>query len=116
MAGPVNPDTITFDAPPSFTDGSAIPADAIERYEYGFAQSAQGPFSRVVTDSDLAPNPQGKQTHELDLSGFAFGQWYGCARAVTTAAYGAMTSGWSNVVPFEVRAREPSPPANFSIA
>lgn len=116
MAGPINPDTITFDAPASFTDGSAIPASAIARYEYGFAQVATGPFTRVVTDTDFTANPQGKQTHDIDLTGFAFGQWYGAARAVTTAAQGGMTSAWSNVAPFEVRAKEPSPPTGFSIA
>lgn len=116
MAGPVNPDTITFDAPASFTDGSSLPAGSIARYEYGFAQVSTGPFTRIVTDTDFAPTPQGKQTHDLDLVGFAFGQWYGASRAITTAAFGSMTSAWSNVAPFEVRAKEPSPPTGFTVA
>lgn len=115
MAGPINPDTITFDAPQAFTDGSTLPANAIARYEYGFSQNASGPFSNIKQDIDFAPTPQGKQTFDLDLTGFAFGQWYGAARAVTTTAQGGLTSAWSNVAPFEVRAKEPSAPANFSI-
>lgn len=115
MSGPVNPDTITFDAPVAFTDGTTIPVNAIARYEYVFGQSPTGPFNRVVTDTDFAPNAEGKQTHELDLSGFSFGQWYAAARAVTTAAFGSMTSALSNVVPFEVQARTPNPPSGFSV-
>jgi hypothetical protein len=115
MAGPVNPDTITFDAPVAFTDGTQIPVNAIARYEYVFSQSQTGPWSRVVSDTDFTPNPQGKQTHEIDLAGFAFGQWYAASRAVTTAAFGSMTSALSNVAPFEVQARAPGPPTNFSV-
>jgi hypothetical protein len=113
MSGPVNPDTITFDAPVAFVDGSPIPANGIAKYEYGFSQSAAGPFTaRIVSDTDLTPNPQGKQTHELDLAGFAFGQWYAAARAVSADN---MPSAWSNVAAFEVRAREPKPPTGFSV-
>ena len=111
--GPINPDTITFDAPTHFTDESPIPAGTILRYEYGFAQSATGPFTRIVTDTDFTPTPQGKQTHELDLTGFALGQWFGCARAVSKDG---PLSDFSNVVPFEVQARTPKPPTGFSIA
>jgi len=113
MAGPINPDQILFDAPNAFTDGSAIPANAIARYEYGFSQNAAGPFAQVVNDTIFTPNPQGRQTYDLDLSGFSFGQWYAAARAVTTPAQGSMTSAWSNIAPFEVRAKEPAPPSNF---
>lgn len=113
MSGPVNPDTITFDAPTSFTDGSAIPAGTLLRYEYVFAQSATGPFNKVVADSDFTPNAQGKQTHDLELGGFAFGQWYGAARAVSKDG---PVSANSNVAAFEVRAREPSPPTGFTVA
>lgn len=116
MAGAVNPDTITFDAPTAFTDGSSIPAGAVARYEYVFSQSQTGPWSRVVTDTDFTPTPQGKQTHDLDLAGFAFGQWYAAARAVTTAAFGSQTSALSNVAAFEVQPRSPNPPAGFSVA
>ena len=112
MAGPVNPDTVTFDAPTAYTDGTRIPENGIARYEYGFSQNAQGPFSQIVVDEDFSPNAEGKQTHELNLTGFAFGQWYAAGRAVSADN---MTSAWSNVAPFEVRAREPNPPANFSI-
>lgn len=111
----INPDTITFDAPQAFTDGSALPTDAIARYEYGFSQTAGGPYSKIVTDTDFSPNPQGKQTADLDLAGFSFGQWYAAARTVTTAQYGSQTSKWSNEVPFEVQAKTPEAPRNFSL-
>lgn len=113
MAGAINPDTITFDAPSAYTDGSAIPANGITRYEYGFSQNQAGPFTQIVADTDFAPTPQGKQTHELNLSGFAFGQWYAAGRAVSADN---QVSAWSNVAPFEVRARTPNAPANFSLA
>lgn len=116
MAGPINPDTISFDAPVAFTDGSTLPAGAIARYEYVFGPSATGPWTKVIPDTDFTPTPQGKQTHELDLSTFAIGQWYGAARTVTSTQFGGMTSQLSNVFAFEIRAREPNPPSNFSIA
>lgn len=113
MSGPVNPDTITFDAPVAFTDGAAIPAGTIARYEYGFSANSAGPFTaKVIQDGDLTPNPQGKQTFDLDLSGFAFGQWYATARAVSKDG---PTSSWSNVAPFEVQAKEPKAPTGFSV-
>jgi hypothetical protein len=115
MTGTVNPNVITFDAPTQFAeDNSSIPAGTILRYEYGFSQSPTGPFTtRVLTDTDFTPNPQGKQTHNLDLAGFAFGQWYGAGRAVSKDG---PTSAFSNVVPFEVQAKTPKPPTGFSIA
>lgn len=113
MSGPVNPDTITFDAPTQFTDSTPIPAGTILRYEYGFAQVGAGPFNKIVTDTDFTPTPLGKQTHELDLAGFAFGQWFGCARAVSKDG---PVSGFSNVVAFEVQALTPKPPTGFTIA
>jgi hypothetical protein len=115
MTGTVNADTVLFDAPQAFTDGSALPAGAIARYEYGFSQTPGGPYTKIVPDTDFAPNPQGKQTADIDLSGFAFGQWYAAARTVTSAQYGALASAWSNESPFVVAAKTPGPPLNFSI-
>jgi hypothetical protein len=115
MSGPVNVDTVLFDAPQAFTDGSTLPAGAIARYEYGFSQTAGGPYTKIVPDTDLTPNPQGKQTADIDLSGFAFGQWYAAARAVTSTQYGSVASAWSNEFAFEVQAKTPQAPRNFSI-
>lgn len=112
MSGPINPDTITFDAPVAFTDGSAIPAGTLLRYEYVFAQVATGPFSKIIPDTDFAPNPQGKQTADLDLAGFAFGQWFAAARAVSKDG---PVSANSNVFAFEVQAKQPKPPTGFSV-
>lgn len=111
--GPVNPKTISFNAPTQYTDGTTIPAGGIARYEYGFSQSAGGPYSRLVSDSDFTPDAEGNQTHTLDLAGFAFGQWYAAARAVSSDN---MTSAWSNEAAFEVQAKEPKPPTGFSVA
>lgn len=110
--GPVNPDTITFDAPVAYTDGTPIPAGGIARYEYGFSQVSGGPYARLVSDIDLTPTPQGKQTHELNLAGFAFGQWFAAGRAVSSDN---QVSAWSNQAAFEVQARTPNPPAGFTV-
>lgn len=113
MSGPINPDTVIFDAPTQFVeDNSAIPAGTIIKYQYGFSQTSGGPYNKLIDDTDLAPNPQGKQTADLDLTGFAFGQWFGASRAVSKDG---PVSGWSNEFAFEVRARTPKAPTNFSI-
>jgi hypothetical protein len=111
--GPINPDTITFDAPVAYTDGTSLPANGIARYEYGFSQISGGPYARIVSDADFTPNAQGKQTHELQLSGFAFGQWYAAGRAMSSDN---QASAWSNQAAFEVQARTPNPPAGFNVA
>jgi hypothetical protein len=113
MAGPINPDEIVFDAPTQYIDDTPIPAGGIVRYEYVFSQSPTGPFSKVIPDTDFTPNAQGRQTAVLDLATFAFGQWYAAAQAVSRDG---PVSARSNVVPFEVRAKEPKPPTGFSIA
>jgi hypothetical protein len=113
MAGPINPDTITFDAPVAFTDGTSIPPGTLLRYEYCFSQAQTGPFNKVIVDTDFTPDTQGKQTHELDLAGFAFGQWFGAARAVSKDG---PVSALSNVAAFEVQAKMPRPPTGFTIA
>ena len=115
MSGPINPDTITFDAPTQFAeDSSTIPPGTIVRYEYGFSQSSSGPFTtKLISDADLTPDAQGKQTYELNLTGFAFGQWFAAGRAVSKDG---PISGFSNVVAFEVRALTPKPPTGFTIA
>ncbi len=113
MAGPINPTTIRFDAPTRYTDETPIPPTGVARYEYGFSQNATGPFTGIVTDTDFTPDEDSKQTHELNLTSFAFGQWYAAGRAVSRDN---QASAWSNVAPFEVRPRTPNPPLNFSIA
>lgn len=114
MSGPINPDTFTFDAPTQFVeDGSLIPPGTLLRYEYGLAQTAGGPYTKLLADTNFAPNPQGKQTYDLDLTGLAFGPWVAVARAVSKDG---PISAWSNEFAFEVRAKTPKPPANFSAA
>lgn len=108
--GPINPEQLSFDAPTQFTDDTPMPAGTIARFEYGFAQTAGGPYSRITADAQIE---SGKQTYDLNLSGFAFGQWYAVARAVSKDG---PLSAWSNEVAFEVRAKEPKPPTGFSVA
>lgn len=113
MSGPINPDTITFDAPTKFTDGAAIPVGAIAKYQYGFGQTSKA-YTLVVDDTNMTPDAQGKQDAPLTIAGqLAFGQWFSAARAVTKDG---TTSGWSNEAAFEVRAKTTEPPANFSVA
>jgi hypothetical protein len=85
-------------------------------YEYGFSQTPGGPYTKIVPDTDFTPDAQGKQTASLDLSGFAFGQWYAASRAVTTAALGSQASVWSSEAAFLVQAKTPEAPRNFSVA
>lgn len=117
MAGPINPTIITFNAPTEYVEQNGvttpIPPGGIARYEYGFSQVATGPFSRIVTDTDFTPDANGQQTHNLNLSGFAFGQWYAAGRAVSSDN---AVSAWSNVAPFEVQPKEPKAPTGFSVA
>jgi hypothetical protein len=108
--------TITFDAPTAFTDGSALPASGIAKYEYGFSQTKGGPYTKIIPDTDFTTDANGHQTADVDVSGFAFGTWYVAGRDTTTAQYGGMSSGWSNEVSFTIDPKTPSAPRNFSIA
>jgi hypothetical protein len=113
MAGPTNPDTIVFDAPTKYTDGTPIPVGGISKYQYGFGRVSRI-YTLVVDDTDMTPDSAGKQHAPVTIAGeLAFGQWFGAARAVSSDG---KTSGWSNEAAFEVAAREPEPPANFSVA
>lgn len=116
MAGPINPVRVRFDAPTHFEgpEEVPIPPQGILRYEYGFSQNAAGPFTgNIVADSDFTPDSDGKQTHNLNLTGFAFGQWYVAGRAISRDN---QASSWTAAVPFEVRPRTPKPPENFTVA
>lgn len=113
MSGPINPVRVRFDAPTRYVDGSPIPSNGILRYEYGFSSNPQGPFTGMVLDSNFTPDSDGKQEHPLNLSTFAFGQWYVAGRAVSADN---QTSAWTVGQPFEVRAKVPEPPQNFSVA
>lgn len=113
MAGPVNPDTIVFDAPTRFTDGTLIPVGGITKYQYGFGQTSRQ-YTVTVDDTNMTPDANGKQDAPLSIAGqLAFGQWFGAARAVSKD--GAV-SAWSNEAAFEIRPREPEPPSNFAVA
>lgn len=112
MSGPINPDTITFDAPTRFTDGTPIPVGNISKYQYGFGQTSRQ-YTLVVDDTNMTPDENGKQDAPLTIAGaLAFGQWYAAARAVSKDG---PVSAWSNEAAFELRAKEPEAPANFSV-
>lgn len=113
MAGLINPVRVRFDAPTRFVDDTPIPAGGILRYEYGFAPVAAGPFAGIVQDADFTADADGKQTHTLNLTGLAFGQYYVAGRAVSRDN---QASAWTTAVPFEVRAKVPNPPENFTVA
>jgi hypothetical protein len=110
--GPINPDTITFDAPTRFTDGALIPVGTIAKYQYGFGQSPRQ-YTLVVDDDNMTPDANGKQEAPLTIAGkLAYGQWYGAARAVSKDG---PVSAWSNEAAFELRAKETEAPANFAV-
>lgn len=116
MAGPTNPNTITFRAPTKFTaasGGGDIPLDAIEKYQYGFGRAA-GTYTIIRDDSDFSETPEGLQFSPLSVAGdLALGQWYSAARAVTKEG---KTSAWSNEASFVIEAKTPEAPTDFSIA
>jgi hypothetical protein len=113
MAGPSNPDTILFDAPAKFTDGTSIPVGTISKYQYGFGQTSKV-YTLIKDDTDMTPDSQGKQQAPLTIAGqLAFGQWFGAARAVTKDG---TTSAWSNEAAFTVDAKTPEAPTGFTVA
>lgn len=113
MSGPSNPNTITFDAPTKFTDGTVIPVGTISKYQYGFGKVTKV-YTVIVDDTDMTPDAQGKQQAPVSVAGtLAFGQWFGAARAVSKDG---TTSAWSNEAAFTVDAKTPEVPTNFGIA
>jgi len=112
MSGTSNPDTILFDAPTKFTDGTAIPVGTILKYQYGFGRVSQQ-YTLIVDDTDMTPDAQGKQQAPVTIAGqLAFGQWFGAARAVSKDG---PVSPWSNEAAFTIDAKTPAPPANFAL-
>jgi hypothetical protein len=104
-----NPLSCSFTAPAQYTDGTAIPAGAIVKYQYGFGQVSKT-YTIVVDDTDLTPS-SGKQTGSLP-NNLAFGNWFAAARSVTKD--GAV-SDWSNEVPFSVAPPIPQAITDFSV-
>lgn len=104
-----NPVTVSFTAPVIFTDGTAIPAGTITKYQYGFGQ-VSGTYTLIVDDPDLTATG-GKQTGALP-SNLSFGNWFAAGRAVTKDG---ATSAWSNEVPFAVAASVPAAITDFSV-
>lgn len=114
MAGPSNPDTITFDAPTRWVEnGATIPVGGIAKYQYGFGRVSKT-YTVIVDDANMTPDAQGKQDAPLSIAGqLAFGQWFGAARAVSADG---KTSAWSNEAAFTVDPLTPEAPTNFGIA
>lgn len=105
-----NPVTVSFTAPVTFTDGTAIPAGTITKYQYGFGQ-VSGIYTLIVDDPDLTATA-GKQTGALPTN-LSFGNWFAAGRAVTKDG---ATSAWGNEVPFAVAPPIPSQIQDFSLA
>lgn len=105
-----NPVTVSFTAPVTFIDGTAIPAGTITKYQYGFGQ-VSGTYTIIVDDTDLTVTA-GKQTGALP-SNLAFGNWFASSRAVTKDGG---TAAWGNEVPFVVAAKIPAAISDLSVA
>jgi hypothetical protein len=121
MSGPINPDTITFDAPTKFKeDQSSIPVGTISKYQYGFSLASQASVAQaskrytiIVDDTNMTPDANGKQDAPLTIAGaLAFGQWFGASRAVSKDG---TVSDWSNEAAFVLQAKTPEAPANFAV-
>lgn len=102
--------TVSFTAPVTFTDGTAIPPGTIIKYQYGLGQTP-GAYTLIVDDADLTASA-GKQTGTLPTN-LAVGNWFAAGRAVTKDG---ATSPWSNEVPFAVAAPVPAAITDFFVA
>jgi len=114
MSGPVNPKTgFSFDVPTQNTDGTALAAADIAKFQIGLGQTS-GQYTLIKDDLTIEV---GKQTTPMSLFGqLAYGQWYASVRTVTTPAKGAKTSAWGPEIAFVLEAATPNAPSNFSIA
>jgi hypothetical protein len=110
MSGPTNPAGLSFTAPATFTDGTAIPPGTITKYQYGFG-NATGVYITIVDDTDFTVSG-GKQVGPIPSS-LGFGQWFAAGRAVTKD--GAVAA-WGNEISFVIAAKTPSPITDFSAA
>lgn len=111
MAGPTNPTVLVHSAVTQFTDGAAIPAGTITKYQYGFGQ-APGQYTLIKDDLDFTTDAQGKQFFTIPALP-SFGQWYAAGRAVSKDG---STAVWGNEVTFATAAKEPKPITDFSAA
>lgn len=111
MTGVVNPKTgFSYDLPTQNTDGTALSAANIAKFQIGFGQTS-GNYTLIKDDAVLE---SGKQTSPISLAtGLAYGQWYA---AVRTVSKDGVTSDWSAEIAFELRPPVPNAPANFAIA
>jgi len=110
MPGPTNPNTLVHSAPTQYTDGTAIPAGQIVKYQYGFGQTA-GQYTIIKDDVDFTTDVNGKQTFTIPTLP-ALGQWFSAGRSVTKDG---ATSAWGNEVAFVTAAKEPKPISDFSV-
>lgn len=118
MAGKQNPGLVNFTAPAKYVDGTTIPANQVTRFEYGFAQTAQGAkpqaskvYPTIIPDTDFTADSQGKQFGPVPGT-LALGSWFCAQRTVTKD--GAV-SDWSNEAPFDVVPKQPEPVTDFAV-
>lgn len=109
MSGPTNPAGLSFTAPTTYTDGTAIPAGDIASYDYGYG-TATGNYSTVVNDATM--KTAGGKIASLIPTNLAEGQWFASARSRTKEG---VVSAWGNEIQFVV-AKQPSAIADFSAA
>ena len=110
MSGPTNPNTLTHSAVTQFTDGTAIPAGTLTKYQYGFG-TASGQYTIIKDDIDFTTDANGKQTFAIPALP-TFGQWFSAGRAVTKDG---ATGQWGNEVAFVTAAKEPKPISDFTV-
>jgi len=111
MSGPTNPAGLSFTAPITFTDGTAIPAGTIVKFQYGFG-TATGQYASPPVDDTVMKTSGGKVAATIP-STLGFGQWFAAARSVTKD--GAV-SAWGNEISFVLAPKTPSPINDFQAA
>lgn len=110
MTAIVNPTVVQFTAPAKYSDGTAMPAGEVIKFQYGFG-TASGNYSQVVDDTDLTVNAQGLQTGPVP--NLSVGTWFAAARSVTKDG---ATSMWGDEVSFIVAPKQPAPITDFTVA
>jgi len=109
MSGPTNPVGLSFTAPTTYTDGTAIPPGDVVSFDYGYG-TASGTYPTVVNDTTMKTSA-GKIAAKIPTN-LAVGQWYGNVRSRTKEG---VVSVWGNEQPFVI-AKQPSPVTDFGVA
>lgn len=112
MAGPVNPrEGFKYNAPTAYTDGTPMPATAVEKYQIGIG-TVSGTYPIIVDDVQMESGSL--QLSPISLIGtLTYGQKYAAVRVVSKEG---KVSAWSAEAAFVLEAATPNAPSNFSVA